>query len=225
MAKPKRLGLGRGHQGKYISPNYDLVTITKKSAWLMFQGCTPDFIADTCHGRCCWVIGDDGKPTTTIYVEADQQAELINRGARLTDNVLQTVGGKCGFQHPADGFCTIHNRRAAGEYVKPRSCYISPWILSKHNKLMIRNRYKQLKCGRISKVPAYLAFYSGLVMLFGDSGANGISEHFTKGGGDLVLPLHVERIALVKRVMGLWHNHVQGEEIKYNVSTSDNAQG
>jgi len=222
MAVPKRLGLARRFGGWEVSKAHLAVTITRKSANLMFQGCSPQFIADVCHGRCCWVIGDDGNPTTTIYVERDQRAELTKRGAQFTNGILQTVGGKCGFQHPADGFCTIHNRRADGEFVKPRSCYISPWILSKHDKLMIRNRYKQLKCGKVHTVPAYLAFYSGLVMLFGDSVANEINIHFSEGGGDIMVPLPMERALLIKHVMGLWHHHVPGEEY---VPTSDNAQG
>ena len=222
MAAPKRLGLARRFGGWELSESYVGVTITRKSAWRLFQGCSPDFIAKICHGRCCWVIGDDGKPTTTIYVEEDQQPELAKRGARFTDNILHTVDGKCGFQHPADGFCTLQNKRAAGEVVKPRSCYISPWILSTHNKLMIRNRYTRLKCGRVRKVPAYLAFYSGLVMLFGDSIANDISTHFSEGGGDIMVPLRHDRAALVTHVMGLWHNHTTGRE---HVSTPDTAQG
>ncbi len=46
------------------------VIIGSKNAILKFQGCTPDYIENVCHGRCCWsILG--GKIHSRIYAERE----------------------------------------------------------------------------------------------------------------------------------------------------------
>lgn len=188
------------------------ITISAKNARLEFQGCSEDYIKNVCHGRCCWTtIG--GKTTTSIYAEPDQRVEIIKRGGVFgSDGVIKTGSdGKCIFQEKC-GTCKIHPQRSeSGVEVKPRSCYISPWILTPSNKLIIRNRYRLLRCFKADpKLPAYIAFASGLRMAFGDVVYAAIKKHFDSGGGDFEADMPQERFDLIKRVMHNWHEVGQG---------------
>jgi 1-aminocyclopropane-1-carboxylate deaminase/D-cysteine desulfhydrase-like pyridoxal-dependent ACC family enzyme len=189
------------------------VTISAKNAMLKFQGCTKDYILSVCHGRCCWVTTKDKKVNTTIYVEEDQRAPLESLGASLDSGVISVgVDGKCVFQ-TCGGLCSLQNKRAvSGAELKPRSCYISPWILTKNSKLIIRNRYKLLRCFKApGSIPVYKAFNSGLVMLFGADEAAKITKHFDDGGGDYKTILCKSRELLVRHVMSTWHNEYYAE--------------
>jgi hypothetical protein len=114
--------------------------------------------------------------------------------------------GRCRFQGQ-DGLCQIHAETGeSGESLKPRSCFISPWILTPKGKLIIRNRYRLLGCFKAEpRLPAYKAFRSGLQMLFGEEETERIVAHFDGGGGDLEIGLDRRREALVRRVMSEWH--------------------
>jgi 1-aminocyclopropane-1-carboxylate deaminase/D-cysteine desulfhydrase-like pyridoxal-dependent ACC family enzyme len=189
------------------------VIISAKAARLPFEGCSADYIRNVCHGRCCWTTGENGKLTTTIFVEPDQLIQITQRGGVVQNGIIQTASsGKCRFQ-ATEGFCSLHNERSPeGKFVKPRSCYISPWILTANNKLIIRNRYKMLRCFKAEpQLPAYRAFFSGLVMLFGVEQAQIIANHFDTGGDDYSTILSCKRAALVRHVMSVWHEDYYGE--------------
>lgn len=182
------------------------VTVSAKAARLEFQGCGAAYIRDVCHGRCCWV-SKDGRDLTTIYVEPDQRLPLTVLGAAFgPDGVLvPRADGRCRFQGP-DGLCAVHPQTApGGEPVKPRSCWVSPWTLTPSGRLVVRNRYKLLRCYRAEpRLPAYRAFRSGLVMLFGEAETVRLTAHFDAGGGDAPALLPAARAALVRAVHGRW---------------------
>lgn len=191
------------------------IVISAANARLEFNGCQPGFIANVCHGRCCWVSNPAPGPVkklTTIYVEPHQREEIAARGGEFDERgVLKTTAcGTCKFQLGSGehkGMCQLHPQTAAdGGPVKPRSCYISPWVLSKNDKLIIRNRYKMLSCYRAEpRLPAYLAFASGLRMLFGAE-FEAIKRHFREGGGDYAATLPADLYNLVKHVRDTWND-------------------
>ncbi len=85
-------------------------------------------------------------------------------------------------------------------------CCISPWSLSPNNKLIIRNRYKRLRCfKKDGSIPAYKVFYHGLEILFGPEQAKKLAIHFDNGGGDIVVDMLDERYELIRNVLSEWH--------------------
>lgn len=174
------------------------LTISAANARLLFNGCQPAFIRDVCHGRCCYVKPGKGPAYTTVPVEKAQRPAIEARGVKLDDGKISACG-RCPF-HNATGFCDLH-----GTPDKPRSCIISPWTLTKKRKLIVRNRYKLLKCYKAAPgLPAYKAFASGLKMIFGEDNYALIEKHFNAGGGDLRLPADNATCALVLGVKAMW---------------------
>ena len=194
------------------------VVISEKCARWEFQGCSEDYIRGTCNGRCCWTTDEKGKTYTLIHVEEDQKEAIKKQGGCFRDDDIIQTGedGKCVFQDKISGLCDLHcQQKEDGESLKPRSCFISPWILSKNNRLIIRNRYKLLRCFKTEpKIQAYIAFASGLKMLFGDNEYDKIYAHFNNGGGDYAAKIPSARANLVKDVMSIWHDGQYGTPIE-----------
>ena len=183
------------------------ITISAKNARLEFQGCSPDYIKTVCKGRCCWIATKTKEVYTTVYVEEDQQAAIKSHDGTFNEHgiLVTDEDGKCHFQDRVSGFCKLRLEQVNGESIKPHSCSISPWVLSKKGRLFIRNRYKLLRCYKMEpRVPAYRAFRSGLVVLFGEEEVARIVAHFDGGGGDYPVQLSRIRAKLVRGVMLLW---------------------
>jgi hypothetical protein len=110
-------------------------------------------------------------------------------GGMVKGGLLQPRAGehKCPFKTTAD-LCGLHETPD-----KPFGCIASPFTLNAKNTLIVRNRYRLLKCyndGR--KIPAYLAFNASLRLIFGVDLAADITAHFDNNGGDIVvdMPYH-----------------------------------
>jgi hypothetical protein len=76
--------------------------------------------------------------------------------------------------------CGLH-----GTDVKPFGCIASPFTLNSNGTLIVRNRYKLLRCysdGR--RLPAYVAFRASLDLILGHTEAARVCEHLAAGGGD-----------------------------------------
>lgn len=179
----------------------DRTVPVKVSAAMMrlpFEGCSPDYIRDVCHGRCCHL---PKHPFGTIVrVEPDQAPALRKRGAVVKGGVLQTVDKKCVFHAPETGFCNLH-----GTADKPRNCIQSPFILTTRDTLIVRNRYRMLICFKAAPaLPAYRAFRSALNLLFGDQEAQRIVDHLEVGGGDLIAQMRGDRYRFNKQVAETW---------------------
>lgn len=143
-----------------------------------FNGCEPDYIRDVCHASCCRSSTDPSG--TRIAVAPVEVISLARRGAVVIDGYLQSVARRCPFQ-AADGLCGLH-----GTGDKPFGCIASPFILTSRGTLIVRNRYRMLKCYRDGRrLPAYVAFRSSLDLLFGPAEAARIVAHLEAGGGDL----------------------------------------
>lgn len=179
------------------------VKVSAASARLRFNGCEPDYINDICHAHCC---ESSTSPTgTLITIHPSEESTVIERGGKVTRGLLQPRPGekKCPFKTAVD-LCGLH-----GTTAKPFGCIASPFTVNKKGTLIVRNRYKLLKCYNDGhKLPAYVAFHSSLILLFGESEAAKIAAHFDGGGGDIIAPMSLEN----------FNKLIENDEIKHSSS-------
>lgn len=163
------------------------VRVSAAMARLPFHGCDPEYIANTCKASCCQ---SSTSPTgTLITVNPKEQKTIEELGGIIIDGLLQPRSGekRCPFKEKND-LCRLHD---SGK--KPFGCIASPFTLNKNGTLIVRNRYKLLKCyDNGSKIPAYRAFKSSLELIFGSNEANRIIKHFDDGCGDIEVSISKE---------------------------------
>ena len=158
------------------------VKVSAANARLLFHGCDPDYIRDVCHASCC---RSSTAPTgTMISVHSSEEAGLIRLGATIERGMLQPKAGerRCPFM-AGTGLCGLHDTPD-----KPFGCIASPFTLNAGGTLIVRNRYKMLKCFKDgdAPAPAYVAFGASLRLIFGEGEAARIVAHLAAGGGDLI---------------------------------------
>lgn len=125
-----------------------------------FQPCEPDYIREVCHGRCC-----EGTGRILVSIHPSEQARIEAHGAQVQNGFLvPAANGKCPFKTP-EGFCAIH------ENGQPLGCLVSPFTLNARNMLIVRNRYRCLRCYRSAPAPApaYMVHRRSLLRLFGSA--------------------------------------------------------
>jgi hypothetical protein len=172
--------------GQEPEPSVREVTISAAMARLPFHGCEPDYIATVCHASCC--RSSTKKGGTFITVHPSEVDRLARHGVVIAEGLLQPQPGSrtCPFQTPTH-LCGLHETPD-----KPFGCIASPFTLTGNDTLIIRNRYKLLKCYKDGNppLPAYIAFRASLDYLFGAEEAARIAAHLDAGGGDMpaVLP-------------------------------------
>ena len=145
-----------------------------------FHPCTPEFIEDTCQASCCQSSVAPSGIIVTIH--PSEQAAIEARGGRVIDGLLLPKTGqkKCPFKTDRE-LCGLH-----GTGAKPFGCIASPFTLNPHNTLIVRNRYRALRCYKApGAVPAYVAHRGSLDLIFGAAEAERIVAHLESGGGDL----------------------------------------
>lgn len=144
----------------------------------LFKGCIPEYVSSVCHGRCC-----DGSGGLSVVIQPDEQVFIEAKGGIVVNGLLQPDSrGLCPFKWES-GLCTLH-----GTGFKPFGCVASPLTLNKNNTLIIRNRYRRLRCYKGGATPAYHAFDASLYLLFGES-AKAIINKIDKGDGDFMVPM------------------------------------
>lgn len=156
------------------------VKVSAKMARLRFPGCSPDYIASTCRATCC--ESSKAKTGTLITVHPSEEAAIRARGGVVSDGMLQPRPGerRCPFKTEAN-LCGLHDTPD-----KPFGCIASPFTLNAKGTLIVRNRYKTLRCYKDGGEPAYRAFATSLVLLFGQAEAKRITAHFDDDGGDIM---------------------------------------
>jgi hypothetical protein len=169
------------------------VKVSAAMARLEFAGCSPDYIKNTCHATCCQ---SSTSPTGTIITIHPREVPAIEaRGGVVIDGLLQPKPGekKCPFK-TQDNLCGIHFTPD-----KPFGCIASPFTLNDNDTLIVRNRYKTLKCYKDGdKVPAYRAFSASLKLIFGEEGAARITAHLDAGGGDILATMSAQNYETLK---------------------------
>lgn len=143
------------------------VWVSTRSMWQRFHGCTPEFIEDVCHAKCC---DAPSRPTgTLITIHPSEEAAMRALGQEVDGGLLVTPERRCPFKTEKH-LCALHD---TGQ--KPFGCCASPFTLTKRDTLIVRNRYRMLPCysGKAKPdeewPPAYIAFKSSLERLFGEA--------------------------------------------------------
>lgn len=159
-----------------------MVKVSAASARQEFHGCEPDYIANVCHGRCCRSSTAPGG--TLITIHPSEEAAVAAAGGTVTNGQLEPACGRCPFQDGSSWLCGLH-----GTPAKPFGCIASPFTLNRTGTLIIRNRYRLLRCYRDSRadgtqLPAYIAFRASLDLIFGATEAERLCAHLSAGGGD-----------------------------------------
>ncbi len=165
------------------------VKVSAKSMLQMFHPCTPKFINDVCGARCC----ESSTSKTGIMVTIHETER--KRVHKAIDKVNDTKKGsgkyrhidKAGFVLPSsrtkkcplktsDNMCSVH-----GTSAKPFGCVASPFTLTSSNTLIVRNRYRSLKCFKAEdSVPAYQAHRASLVAIFGEDQTKQLEKHLKR---------------------------------------------
>ncbi len=162
-----------------------MVKVSAASMRQEFNGCEPGYINEVCHGACCRSsTHPTGIRVALLPVEA---LRLARKGAIVMDGYLQpdpSVPGRCPAQTGAN-LCGLH-----GTDDKPFGCIASPFVLTAKDTLVVRNRYRLLKCYRDGRrLPAYVAFSASLRLLFGETVTAALAAHLEASGGDTMAPM------------------------------------
>ena len=161
------------------------VKISSAMARHPFHGCELGYIKNVCKGACC----KSSTKGAIVHILEKEKSKFSKVGID-ENNLLKTKNNKCPYQNEY-GLCDTHKD-------KPFGCIASPFTLNKNNTLIIRNRYRLLKCYKDGNVPAYRAFYDSLKIIFGETKANIIKKHLDNGGGDMNVGLDDETIKDLK---------------------------
>jgi DNA modification methylase len=146
----------------------------------LFHPCDPAFIADVCHAHCC--ESSTSRSGIMVTIHPKDLPAIAAAGGVVRDGLLQPRRGekKCPFKTPAD-LCGLH-----GTSAKPFGCIASPFTFNNRGKLVVRNRYRVLKCFKAAgAIPAYQAHRGSLELIFGKAEAARIAAHLDAGCGDL----------------------------------------
>lgn len=163
-----------------------MVKVSAAQARQLFHGCTPDYIRDVCHGACCRSKSQPGG--ILVVVHPSEAAAVAAAGANIDDGRIVPEGGRCPYQQRDTELCGVH-----GTDAKPFGCIASPFTVNDAGTLIVRNRYRLLKCFKDDRdgppPPAYVAFRGSLDRIFGDDVAAELCAHLDAGGGDITLPV------------------------------------
>jgi hypothetical protein len=153
------------------------IKISNKSMKLKFHGCDYDYIKSTCHSKCC----DSTKYGTLITIHPSEEMKISNLGVQVNNGLL-VAGKTCPFK--VDYLCSLHDTES-----KPFGCIASPFTLNKNDTLIVRNRYKMLKCYP-GGVPAYVAFRSSLDLFFGVNEADMLCNRIETSNNDIFVGMN-----------------------------------
>lgn len=174
-------------------PEMVTVKLSAKSANQLFNGCDPDYIKNVCHASCCQ--SSTSETGTMITIHPSEIPIIEARGGIIKAGLLQPrVGEKrCPFKTD-DELCGLHFTPD-----KPFGCIASPFTLNNNNTLIVRNRYRMLRCYNDGKrIPAYKAFRASLDLIFGKEEAQRICEHLEAGGGDITAEMSRHHYLMLK---------------------------
>jgi len=169
-----------------------MVTVRVSGAQLRqrFDGCQPDFVANVCHGMCCCPTKGPAMP---VIVVARIGAGTWRRTPG-EDDIRITRDALC--PHFVDYRCGLH-----GDPEKPMGCLVAPFYISEHGLLGVRNRYRRFPCfNGGARLPAYVAFRSGLDSIFGREAAQGVADAAEAGVGIFTAEIPDGAYAALKEV-------------------------
>lgn len=147
------------------------IKISYASLMQMFHPCDPDYIKNVCKARCC----ESSTGGIKVSVLDEEVAAVEALGATVVDNMLVAgANKKCPFKTGCN-LCSIHEQ-------KPFGCSASPFVLTTKDTLVVRNRYRMLKCYKdTGSVPAFIAHRWSLIKIFGAEEYDRIVHHMVHG--------------------------------------------
>lgn len=158
------------------------VKVSNKMAKLKFNGCDPEYIKNVCKASCCQ--SSVSKTGTLITIHPSEEQKLKdNYKVNIENGLLQPSKGekRCPFKSE-ENLCSLHYTDD-----KPFGCIASPFTLNKNNTLIVRNRYKLLKCYNDgNKIPAYKAFRESLNLIFGREEAERVCKELDSSNKDVI---------------------------------------
>lgn len=165
------------------------IKISASSARQRFTACVPEYITTNCHGRCC--KSHDGHAKVTIL---PHEVKFFKKEGHKVDGGFLVTDGECPYLD-AQGLCKLH-----GTGNKPFGCTVSPFAINANNTLVVRNRYRMLRCYKCEgpKLPAYINFKPSLIAIFGDANYKRIAAALGSGSGDIVLDVPVGIVDMLK---------------------------
>lgn len=152
------------------------IKINPRALRQMFRPCDPEFIRDVCHASCCRSTVD---PSGIAHVIAPDEIETWRAlGVEVADSgKVAAVDRRCPFQDGKTHQCQIHESPAM-----PKGCVISPFTVNDSGTLLVRNRYRLLKCFKAEgAIPVYQAHRLSLVTMFGEEQTAIIDEAMARG--------------------------------------------
>jgi hypothetical protein len=168
----------------------DKVKISGAQLQQMFQPCEPNYIKSVCHGACCQ--GSGGLMVTVHESEREAIGRLggeVDESGMLRDKLCN---GVCMFKSD-DGLCGIHGDN------QPFGCKASPFTLNSNNTLIVRNRYRMLRCYNTPQaVPAYKAHRWSLDQIFGAHVVEGIIMDIIVGKDPIWAPIKPDIFKILK---------------------------
>ena len=146
----------------------------------LFHPCAPDFIATVCHASCCRSSTDPTGIVVTVTGPSEaQQIEALGGNVDRQTWRIEPIGKRCPFQHAESHLCTIHDD---GE---PFGCIASPFTITNRGTLIVRNRYRMLRCYRApGAVEVYRAHRRSLDQILGSDQAAELAAYLDEGGTD-----------------------------------------
>lgn len=123
----------------------------------MFHPCEISYIISTCKGRCC-----EGTNRIMVIIHETEREQIEKLGGKVENGfILPDFRGLCPFKENK-GTCKLHPDD------KPFGCKASPFTLNKNNTLIIRNRYRLLRCYSCdNSLQAYKVHAWSLQQIFG----------------------------------------------------------
>ena len=198
---PKKATRAISGQGEKVLKKEVSVKVSAKSLKLEFVPCSPSFIENVCHGKCCDAPSrPDG---CMVTINPEEQHNIESLGGVVVNGLLKPRKDKKGGPFKVDGLCSLH-----GTKNKPFGCVASPFTLNSNNTLIVRNRYKMLPCYKASKgkIPAYKAHKASLELIFGEAEAGRISKHLDECDSDLNSTIRISTYSKL----------IENDEIKKN---------
>jgi len=179
------------------------IKISAKMARLSFAGCSLDYIKNVCHARCC----EKSTGGIIVTIHPNEQDVIEGLGGVVKDGLLQPDNStnKCPFK--LDNLCSLHNTND-----KPFGCIASPFTLNKNGTLIVRNRYRLLKCyDDGDKIPAYKAFRASLDLILGAEEAERVCQLLDDGEGDITAYITRDNYNML----------IENDEIKHQDTNSE----
>lgn len=122
-----------------------------------------------------------------VTIHPTEIERIIEYGGVVVDGFLQpdSDGKHCPFK-TEEGLCSVHDK-------KPFGCRASPFTLNKNLVLVVRNKYRLMRCFKRGTVPVYIAHKQSLISIIGENNWQKLDKYVQQGIPSLLvsIPCHI----------------------------------